>query len=465
MTEPLDYLEAHQADSLRQLIELCRIPGISRYETHWKDLSRSAELTARFMKEAGLEKAEVIDLPGGPPYVYGEWLKAPGKPTVLLYAHHDVQPVGDQTKWHSPPFEPVVRDGRIYGRGTVDDKSGVIVHLAAISACLKTIGELPLNIKFVVEGDEESGSRTLRLFLEKYKSKLKADVLCLTDCANLETGLPCLTYSLRGLASVKVRLSTVAAPLHSGMWGGVIPDAPLALAKLLGTLMDNEGKVLVKGFYDDVMEPSDWERKQIAKLPWNERQFRKDAGIVGETRFIGDAKWSPYERLWVRPALAVLAIEGSSMQGYSNQIVPCAEAIVSCRLVPNQDPKQVQQRVTEHLVRETPFGAKLEVTPLDTAPAWRTQPEGPYFAAALKALSKGFGREAAIIGAGGSIPFVHYFNEALGKMPTLLLGLEDPQCAAHGDNESMELADFKKGTIAAVHLYRELAAVTPSPSG
>lgn len=465
-TAALQYLETHGEEFDRQLVELCRIPGISRYEEHWKDLDRSAELTARAMREVGLEEVEVIRLPGGPAYVYGEWLKAgaagaagAGRPTVLLYAHHDVQPVGNESKWETPPFQPTVRNGRLYGRGTVDDKSGIVVHLAAIASYLRTDGKIPLNIKFLVEGDEESGSRTLRAFLEKYRSKLKADLLCLTDCGNLETGLPCLTYSLRGLASLKVRLTTLQAPVHSGMWGGVIPDAPLALSKLLATLMDDQGNVLVKGFYDDVLEPSDWERRQMKALPWNEGQFRRDGGLLEGVRFIGDSRWSPYERLWIRPALAVLAIEGSSLAGYSNQIVPEAQAIISCRLVPDQDPKKVQRLVTEHLKTDVPFGAALEVTAQGTAPPWRTHPEGPFFAAALRALSKGFGREAAIIGAGGSIPFVHYFNEALGAMPTLLLGLEDPPCAAHGENESLDLADFKKGARAAVYLYQELAAV------
>lgn len=462
MAEPLAYLDSHWSEWQERLIELCRIPGISRFQDHWGDLARSAELTAGYMKEAGLRGVEVIELPGGPPYVYGEWVGAgPDRPTVLLYAHHDVQPTGDETKWLSPPFEPTVRAGRLYGRGTVDDKSGIIVHLAACAAYLKTQGRLPLNVKFVVEGDEESGSRTLSPFLKKFRKQLAADLLCLTDCSNLETGLPCLTYSLRGLASLKIRLSTVRAPLHSGMWGGVVPDAPLSLAKLLGTLMDDEGRVLVKGFYEDLLEPSDWERRQVRALPWDERAFRRDVGLQDTVRLIGEAQWSPYERLWSRPALAVLAMEGSSIAGYSNQIVPVAEAIVSCRLVPNQEPKKIQRLLEAHLRSHCPFGARLDVEFLHTAPPWRTHPEGPYFAAALRALTQGFGRPAGVIGAGGSIPFVHYFNEALGEMPTLLLGLEDPPCAAHGENESLDLADFKKGGRSSLFLFEELSQIPP----
>lgn len=455
----LSYIEKNQKRFCAQLIDLCKIPSISRFESSWGEIDRSARLTARFMKEAGLERVEVIPFKGGPPYVYGEWLKAGvGKPTVLLYAHHDVQPVGDELRWSSDPFKAVVCKGRLYGRGTVDDKSGIVIHLAAISAYLKTVGQLPVNIKFVVEGDEESGSRTLVRFLKRYQKRLRSDLLCLTDCSNLETGLPSLTYSLRGLASVHVRVRTLRGPVHSGMWGGLLPDAPMVLSKLLASLMDDQGKVLVKGFYNDVQELSNWERQQLASLPWNKKNFLQEGGAVKGLRLIGDATRSPYESLWSRPTLSVLAVEGSRLEGAPNQIVPSAEAIISCRTVPNQNPVKIQLLLGEHLQRNLPFGAELHVRPVQVAPYWKTVPQGPYFDAARRALSKGFGREPVLIGCGGSIPFVHYFQEVFGNLPSLLLGLEDPPCNAHGEDESLSLADFEKGIRSTVYLYREIAA-------
>ncbi len=457
----LGALEENWEKTQGQMISLCRIPGISRFQESWKDIERSGELIAGWMREIGLENVEVIHFPGAPPYVYGDWLHAATKgPTALLYAHHDVQPIGDPSRWTSPPFEPSVRNGRLYGRGTVDDKSGVLVHLGAIESYLKTSGSLPLNIKFIVDGEEETGSKNLGSFLQQYREKLRADLLCLTDCSNLETGLPSLTYSLRGLTSVHVKVKTLRQPLHSGMWGGVLPDAALTLSKLLATLVDDQGRIRISGFYEDVEKIPEWEKRNLMNLPWNEAKTRKEAQVVDHLRFLGDPQWGFYERQWSLPSLAILAVKAGEVATAPNQIVPEAEAIVSCRLAPGQDPKSAQDRLVRHLEENCPFGAELSLKRGIAAAAWKRRPEGPHFEAAKRALTRGFGKEAVLIGCGGIIPFVRHFQQIYGDLPALLFGLEDPPCNAHGEDESIDLSDFKKGARSMVYLYDEIARLS-----
>jgi acetylornithine deacetylase/succinyl-diaminopimelate desuccinylase-like protein len=467
---PDDVLKALAAGferTLCELIELARIPGISASDFDPAEVARSADWVARLLGEVGLDRVEILRVPGAHPYVVGEWLRAgDDAPTVLIYAHHDVQPPGRLDRWEAPPFEPQLRDdGRLYGRGVVDDKAGLFVHVAAIRAWLEASGGPPINLKLLVEGEEEIGSPHLAEFLRKHRSRLGADVLVLSDTANLATGLPSLTTSLRGLVAVDVAVRALDHPVHSGMWGGAVPDAASALVGLLGRLFDPSGALAIPGLLDDVPQPTAEERARLAALPFDEAQFRADVGLVGSARLGGEPEWSVYERLWLRPAVAVTALEGMPLAGAAAQLMAEARARVGLRLAPGQDPERARGLLVDFLRVDPPWGVEVRVEPQAAVGGWRTRATGPAFEAARRALAAGFGREPVEIGCGGTIPFVAPFAEVLGDTPALLLGLEDPPCNAHGENESLELEDFRKAARAAAHLFAELRAVQPRARG
>jgi acetylornithine deacetylase/succinyl-diaminopimelate desuccinylase-like protein len=451
------YVDEHFDDFLKTLIELSKIPSVSADPFPAAEVRKSAEAVKRAMEDVGLTGTRLLEIDGAHPYAYGEWLGAPGKPTLLLYAHHDVQPPGRPSHWKSPPFEPTLRDGRLYGRGVVDDKAGVVTHLAAIKSWLAVDGKLPCNVKLIVEGEEEIGSDHLEACLQQNKDLLRADVIVLTDTANLEEGLPSLTYRLRGLVNVYVEVAALDHPLHSGMWGGPLADPVQAMAKILATLSDDKGAVAIPGVLEQVRAPSEFERKEIAKLPYDKKKFREDAGVLDGVHEVGEAGYSAYEKQWVRPSITVIALEASPIQGSSNQIIPSARARISMRLVPDMDPQKCAQLIVDHVKKVAPWGVQLKVEVESAGPAWMCSPEGPAFEAAQRALSKGFGRDVAFIGAGGSIPFVGPFAEAFGGAPALLVGLEDPICNAHSENESLHLGDWQKAMRGAVYLYDELS--------
>lgn len=454
----LRHAEAHLPDTIQALCDLARIPSVSAHPPPDPEVQRSAAAVADWMKRIGLEQVEVLKLPGVHPYVYGEWMHAEGAPTVLLYAHHDVQPIGRLPHWKSPPFEPTERDGRLYGRGVVDDKAGAAIHFAALEAYLRT-GGLPINVKVVIDGEEEIGSTHLSEFLEAYRERLDADVIVLTDTANLAAGLPSITYALRGIVIVDVEVSATERPLHSGMWGGPVPDAPLAMAKILARLVDDDGRIAVPGIYEDVRPLTPETRARIAALPFDAEQFRRDAGMLEGVSFAGEKGFGAYELMWHRPALSISALEAAPLEGASNQIVPSARARIGMRIVPDMDPKTSAERLCAFLEADPPYGVRVSTHVKATGAWWITEPQGESFAAAERALEKGFGAPAVYIGCGGSIPFVGPFAEALHGAPALLIGLEDPLCDAHAENESLLLSDFAKAIKSAVILYDELSRV------
>ena len=411
------------------------------------------------MRGAGLEHVEILRLPGAHPYVVGDWLHAgASRRRRSIYAHHDVQPPGRPEKWLSPAFEPTLRaDGRLYGRGVVDDKAGLMVHLAALRACFDAGGAPPLNVKLLVEGEEEIGSPHLEAFLRAHRARLAADVIVLSDTANLDAGIPSLTTSLRGLVVVDVRVRALDHPLHSGMWGGPVADSASALVRLLARLVDDRGVIQIPGIYDDVRELAADERARLARLPFDERAFREQAGLLTSGALAGEPGFTPYERLWLRPSLAFTALEGVPIAGSANRLMEEASARVGLRLAPSQDAQRAAKLLTDFLRRDPPNGVAVEVTVESAASGWETNPVGPAFDAARRALEAGFGHELAFIGCGGSIPFVGPFAEVLGGVPALLLGLEDPICNAHGENESLNVDDFRKAARSAVRLYFELA--------
>lgn len=457
VTAALAHLDASWDSYLGQLIELSRIPSVSAEAPPSAPLAESAARTKEVLAAAGLENCQVIEYEGGHPYVYGEWLHAPGAPTVLLYGHHDVQPPGRPEKWLTPAFEPTIRaDGRLYGRGVVDDKAGVMMHVAACASYLKTAGKLPLNVKFIVEGEEEVGSESLEAFLREYQGKLAADVIVLTDTSNYDAGIPSITYALRGIVGIRVEVEALDHPVHSGMWGGPVPDPVIALCKAIGELMTDEGQ-LALDVWGDVRPLDRAEYAVLSSLPFSENQFREQVGLVEGATLIGDQRMPVWGRVWRQPAVTVLAFEARPFKGSTNQIIESARARISIRIVPDQDPKKVQDAMVRHFEMRVPWGLKVTVEREHAAGWWMTEPTGPAFEAASRAMTQAFGRQAVFIGCGGSIPFVDPFAKVLGGVPALLMGLEDPPCNAHSENESLNVDDWKKGTRAAVYLYDELS--------
>lgn len=448
-------------ETVQQLVELARIPGVSAAGFEPAEVRRSAEHTAGILRMTGFDGVEVLALPGAHPYVVAH-VEGPGAgaPTALIYAHHDVQPPGRLDRWRTPPFEPSVReDGRLYGRGVVDDKAGLLLHVAAVRAWLEAEGALPINVKLIVEGEEETGSAHLAEFLRRHRDRFDADVLVLSDTQNLATGLPSLTTALRGLVAVDVHVRALDHPIHSGMWGGAVPDAATTLARLLARLVDDAGEIAVPGIHDDVPALDADDLARLAELPFDTEQFRSDVGVVDSAALRGSDAASVYENLWYRPSLALTALEGMPLATAANQLMAEASARVGVRIAPGQDPERVGRLLVEFIEGDPPQGVQVETSVPVASPGWKTTPVGPAFDAARRALAAGFGRDAVIIGCGGSIPFVGPFSEVLGGIPALLLGLEDPPCNAHGENESLDLDDFRRAAHSSAHLLQELAEI------
>ena len=455
--QPTKWLEQNDAQLIGDLAKLVAVQSISTDGEHQKELDQSADVTCTLMKEVGLNNVAILKTGASNPYAYGEWLGAPGKPTIFLYAHHDVQPVqGFEQDWQSPPWTLTERDGRLFGRGAADDKGAIVTQLGAIAAYLKTKGELPVNVKMLVEGEEEVGSTNLQGFFVENKDRLMSDVIVVCDTENVEVGLPCITYSLRGIVELQIAVRSAAGPVHSGMAGGVLADAAIALNVILSRLYWNHKKLPIPGIYDKVRKPTSAEKRAFKKVGGDEAKWRSDQGVLDGVELALENKVTPNEATWRKPSITVIVQEASSVRGKSNQVLPTAQAFISCRIVPDQDPEEVYEQIKAVLVKDPPWGVKVEVKPTAKMKWWMTDPTGPAFTAAQKALKKGFGVKPVPIGCGGSIGFVGPLAELFGGAPALLLGIEDPLSKAHAPNESLHAGDFRKLTASLTHLFDQI---------
>lgn len=448
-----DYLRQNRERNLGELNEWLRIPSVSAKSEHRADTARAAEWLAERMREAGMQTVEVIATPGHP-VVLGEWRGAPeGAPTLLVYGHYDVQPPEPLDEWQSAPFEPEVRDGRLYARGSVDDKGQVYLHLKAVQALLATHGTLPANVVFLVEGEEEVGSVNLGTFLRDSASRLACDTVLISDTTMFAPGLPSITTGLRGMAYLEVRVQGPSVDLHSGAYGGAVVNPANALARIIAALHDERGRVTVPGFYDRVRELTDTQRQAIAGLPFEEETLRAE---VGAPRLGGEEGYGPLERIWARPTLDVNGLlSGYTGEGAKTVLPSKAMAKVSMRLVPDQDYKEVERIFADHVRALAPEGVTVEVEALHGGQPWHAEGSGPVFDAAARALEQAWGRKPVFIREGGSIPIVQAFQETLGA-PALLIGFGLPGENAHAPNEWMSVDNFHVGTEAIALLYEEL---------
>jgi len=458
----LEWLEQNHETLVDWLRQSVAIPSISTDGQHGKEISQTAALVCDFMRQAGLNNVREISFGESYPYSYGEWLGAPGKPTLFLYSHHDVQPVNYANQWLSDPWTLTRRDGRLFGRGSADDKAAFVAQLGAIAAWLKTNGSLPVNVKVLCEGEEEVGSRNLQGFFKNHRECIEADVVVVCDTENIEVGLPCITSALRGIVAAQVKVTTAHFPVHSGMAGGALADAAIVLSQVLARLGNPKEEVPVPGFEKNLKKLTTEEKALYAELPFNEAKAREDLGILPGVPFATPQGRTMYEQTWRHPSATVIAIEASSIKGASNQVLPTAEAIVSCRIVPNMDPEESFNQLKDFLEKDPPFGAKVEVIPHGPPVAWwATDPRGPAFTAAMDSLTEAFGKKAVPIGCGGTIGFVGPLVEILGGAPALLLGIEDPQSNAHAPNESLHEGDWKKLMGAMVRMFGKMGHLTP----
>lgn len=452
----LNFCEKNMTSWLSELETLVKIPSISLDGFDPNQLKLSAEATAESLRRAGLDKVELLSFGDVHPYVYGEWVHKPDAPTLLLYAHHDVQPAGREEKWKSNPFNPTVSQGRLYGRGAADDKAGILAHVAAISSFLKTSGELPVNVKVLIEGEEETGSHHLAEFVRRYRHALQADAMILTDCANLDSGIPSVTTALRGLVALDVEIESLSHPVHSGLWGGILPDPVLALSKLLSTLTNEFGRIQVEGIYEDVRALSDQERLAFESYQMADLA-RRATGLYHDLPFaVAEKQFA--QALWREPSLSVNAIQSGSRKLVSNVIQDGAWARVSVRIVPDMKPEKVLAALEAHLRKNAPSGFYLKLVPQAAGHWWCVDDVNePAYQIAARSLEKGYGHTAQFIGCGASIPFVQPLSEELGAIPAILVGVEDPYTNAHSENESLDLQDFRKTLLGQVHMLADFA--------
>ncbi len=444
----MDITEDLKNFALEELKNLVRIPSISFAGFDHSHLERSAEATSKLLQKAGFKNVELCRIDGCFPYVLGEFIVDPKLPTALLYAHHDVQPPGREELWQTPPFDPILKDGRLYGRGSADDKAGILVHAAALKyfTGVDGTGKPPINLKVIIEGEEEVGSNHLLDFLKKNKERLRADLIVVTDTANIQQGIPSLTVSLRGMIAVELKVKSLRAPLHSGLWGGGVVDPVQVLVKILGSLTDAHGNIQLKS-----IKKSKSNLKN--KVPLTKTEFAEQAGVVKNNSVPSDF----LDRIWNQPSFSINAIQASSEKLANNIICDRAYARVGIRLTSRENAHAVQKELISKIKSLAPKTVEIEVSGGEPANAWSCDTGSKQnkwaYDAAHEALEKGFGQKAVNIGCGASIPFIAPFEKALNA-PVITFGVEDPYTLAHGENESLYLDDFYKAIAAEIEFFK-----------
>jgi acetylornithine deacetylase/succinyl-diaminopimelate desuccinylase-like protein len=458
MTSTIEYLRNHGDRHLEELKEFLRIPSVSAKSEHREDVRRAAEWVASSMLQAGLTKAEVIPT-AGHPIVLGEWRGASGAPTLLIYGHYDVQPPEPLEEWTSPAFEPEVREGKLYARGSVDDKGQLFLYLKAVEAHMATRGVLPVNLVFLIEGEEEVGSPSIDAFLEQQRERLACDAVLVSDTGMFAPGLPSITTGLRGLAYLEVRVRGPRSDLHSGTYGGAVVNPANVLAGILASLHDSEGRVAIPGFYDEVVELSAADRARIAGLPHSEEELRRE---VGAPALAGETGYGALERSWIRPTLDVNGLlSGYTGEGAKTVLPARAMAKVSMRLVPNQRHHDIERKFRDHVMSLAPAGVEIEVEALHGGEPWWADPSEPIFRQAARALERAFGTPPVFIREGGSIPIVRSFQELLGS-PVVLIGFALPGSNTHAPDEWFSVENFSRGSEAIATLFDEAATSAAS---
>jgi acetylornithine deacetylase/succinyl-diaminopimelate desuccinylase-like protein len=440
---------------LAELKEFLRIPSISTLPQHRADIEQAASFVAKSLATAGLENVEVIPT-GGHPLVYADWLHAPGKPVVLCYGHYDVQPADPLELWTSPPFEPTEREGNLYARGTADDKGQMYTHIKAVEALRSLRGILPVNLKFLIEGEEEIGGASIAGYVAAHPEKLRADVALVSDTAMYVEGLPTLCIGLRGLIYAEVEAEGPIRDLHSGLYGGAAPNAVYGLVELLAKAKDANGVIQIPGIYDGVEEPAAAELASWGQLPFREERFL--ATEVGSTELTGEPGRSVLERVWSRPTFEVHGIAGGFTGAGSKTVIPAkATAKVSFRLVPRQDPDRVVEAFREWVRKHTPKGIRTEVHILNASGALVVNPDHPAIHAAARAFEQVFGKPTVFIRSGGSIPVVGDFSRHLG-IPTVLMGFGLPDDGLHSPNEKFSLQNYYQGIVTVANFFDQYGA-------
>ena len=447
------YLSANRSRHLDELVELLSIPSVSALSEHKEDVRRAATWILQKLTDAGFEHATLMET-GGHPVVYADWLHAEDAPTVLVYGHYDVQPVDPVSLWKTPPFTPTVQGNQIYARGASDDKGPTLMHIHALGALLAVLGKLPVNIKFCIEGEEEIGSAHLHAFMEKEREHFAADLILISDTTMISPTQPAVVYGLRGLTACQIDVRTAASDLHSGLYGGAVPNAIHALVEVINSLHNEDGSVAVAGFYDNVAPLAQEEKEQYAKLGHDDEAYRASLGL---TQLHGEPGYTTLERLWARPTLEVNGIYGGFQGEGSKTVIPCeAHAKITCRLVPNQDPQEILDLIENHLATHTPPGAKVTLVRQDGGKPYLAPYDHPAIQLASEAYAHAYGTPAVFTRMGGSIPVVETFSNVL-HIPDVMMGFSLGDENFHAPNEHFSLDNFDKGLRTLCYYYTHLS--------
>jgi acetylornithine deacetylase/succinyl-diaminopimelate desuccinylase-like protein len=454
MHPAIGFIQDQREAFVEELKAFLRIPSVSTKTEHKGDMQKAAEWLAGEMRAVGLEQVQIMPT-AGHPVVYADWLHAPGQPTVLIYGHYDVQPAEPLDLWITGPFDPTVRNGELFARGAVDDKGQVFMHLKALQAHLATQGKLPVNIKLLIEGEEEIGSPNLDAFILAHQALLHADAVVISDSAMIAKGAPGITHGLRGLVYFQIDVEGTRSDLHSGSFGGAVINPGFALAQIISQLKDRNGRITIPGFYDDVRKLTAEERRALARLPFRERNFQKE---IGAPALFGEKGFTTLERLWVRPTLEINGLYSGFIGEGAKTVLPGrAMAKVSMRLVPDQDPKKIARLFTQHVTRICPKTVRLKVKEISgRGMPWLAPTEHPAMEAMARAIQKGFGKKPVFTRTGGTIPVVATLTKLL-KAPILLMGIGLPDENAHAPNEKLDLDNLHHGMLSTAHLWNELA--------